>query len=401
MRKPGVLVIHNRYRQAGGEDAVVGAEVALLRQKGHRVIEFVRYNTDIEGFGIARKASLLLSATWSQQSYVELRRLIRAEGAEVAHCHNLMPLISPAAYYACKAEGVPVVQTLHNFRLRCPAGTLFRNGAVCNHCNGGFGKAVLRGCYRDSRVQTAAVATMLSTHRAMGTFDRQVDAYSVPSRFCQEQVVASGAPAGKIALRPNFLLHDPGARGSRENYAVFVGRLCAEKGVRQLLQAWRRLPGIPLLIVGDGPLRSEAEQFVTQNGMQQVRFAGALPPQQTQARIRAARFLVFPSIAYETFGMTVLEAAACGVATLASRLGAIPELVEEDKTGLLYHPHDTDGFSEKAEWAWSHPVSMNEMGKAARRRYLRHYTAEQGYDSMMRLYDSVLAGYSEASRSVA
>ena len=246
VRKPGVLVIHNRYRQPGGEDTVVRAEVALLRQHGHRVIEYVRDNAAIDEFGPLRKASLMLSATWNPQVYAELRQLIRAERPDVAHCHNLLPLISPAAYYACRAEGVPVVQTLHNFRLCCPAGTLFRNG-------GG-----LRGLRR--QIGTSSGAGMLSqfadTNRRSRLDARHasccwergsdaVDAYSVPSQFCLERMAASGIPRDKIMLRPNFLLNDPGPRDAGDDYVVFVGRLCAEKGIRQLLWAWRRLRRIP------------------------------------------------------------------------------------------------------------------------------------------------------------
>ena len=391
MRQPGVLVIHNRYRQAGGEDTMVRAEVALLRQRGHRVLEYARNNAEIDEFGPLRKAELLLSATWNQRVYAELRRLIRAERPDVAHCHNLLPLISPAAYYACQAEGVPVVQTLHNFRLRCPAGTLFRKDAACQDCDGRLGRAVVRGCYRNSRIQTAAVALMLGTHRALGTWERAIDAYSAPSQFCLERMMSSGIPRDKIKLRPNFLLNDPGPRNASDDYVVFVGRLCAEKGIRQLLWAWRRLRRIPLVIVGDGPLRGEVERYVDRNGMDHVCLTGALTAAETLARVKRARFLVFPSVGYETFGMTVLEAAACGVATVGSRLGAIPELVEEGKTGLLFDPHDTDELVEKAEWAWAHPVGMNEMGAAARRRYLQHYTAERSYDGLMRIYASVIA----------
>ncbi len=389
MRKPGVLVIHNRYQQAGGEDAVVRAEIALLRQNGHRVTEYTRDNAAIRGYGALGKASLLFSATWNQRAYGELRRLIRKELPAVAHCHNLVPLISPAAYYACKAESVPVVQTLHNFRLRCPAGTMFRNGAICEDCDGRLGKAVALGCYRNSQSQTAAAGLMLGTHRAMGTWNHAVDAYSAPSFFSAEHVAGNLVRRQKIEIRPNFLLDDPGARNASSDYALFVGRLCEEKGVRQLLRAWSNLPGIPLVIIGDGPLRSETERNATKN----VTFTGALPAAAVLARVKEARFLVFPSVGYETFGMTVLEAAACGVATVGSRLGAIPELVHEGRTGLLFDPHNTDELIEKVAWAWSHPVSMNEMGAAARRRYLHHYTAEKGYDALVNFYGSVSAAW--------
>lgn len=402
LHKPGVLVIHNHYQQAGGEDAVVRAETALLRQHGHRVTEYIRENSAIAEFGWLHKASLLLSTTWNQRVYSELRRLIRAERPDVAHCHNLVPLISPAAYLACKAEGVPVVQTLHNFRLCCPAGTYFRNGTTCEDCDGRLGRAVARGCYRNSRAQTAAVALMLGTHRAMGTWDDAVDAYSAPSLFCVERMQAGGIPRHKIWLRPNFLLNDPGARTASDGYVVFAGRLCAEKGVRQLRGAWRRLPKVPLAVVGDGPLCGEMQRYAAQHDMENVCFAGALPAAKTLVHLKGARFLVYPSVGYETFGMTVLEAAACGVATVAARTGAIPELVEEGETGLLFDPHDTDDLVTKVEWAWAHPVAMNQMGAAARRRYLQRYNADKGYDALMRIYDTVsVRRHEESSASVA
>jgi glycosyltransferase involved in cell wall biosynthesis len=400
VHKPGVLVIHNRYRQAGGEGAVVRAEIALLRQHGHRVMEFVRENAAIDRFGPARRASLALSTTWNHAVYADVRRLLRRERPAVAHCHNLVPLISPAPYYACRDEGVPVVQSLHNFRLRCPAGTMFRDRQVCADCSKGLLHGVARGCYRNSRAQTAAAALMLLAHRALGTFEQAVDTYSAPSVFCAEQLAGQDIPRKKIAVRPNFLLNDPGARHASGDFVLFVGRVCEEKGVRQLLQAWRHLPHVPLVVAGDGPLRHEAQRTAPAN----VSFTGTLPPAETMQRMKAARFLVFPSVGYETFGMAVLEAAACGVATVGARLGAIPELVQEGRTGLLFDPQDIDELAAKVEWAWWHPVSMNAMGAAARRQYQQRYSAHTAYESLMKLYGSVQHQFeteSETSGAVA
>ena len=186
------------------------------------------------------------------------------------------------------------------------------------------------------------------------------------------------------------MLKDPGPRNANGDYVIFVGRLCVEKGIRQLLWAWRMLRRIPLIIVGDGPLRVEAENYIERNGMEDVRFTGALPSAETLAHIKRARFLVCPSIGYETFGMTVLEAAACGVAALGSRLGAIPELVDDGKTGILFDPHNTDELAGKAEWAWSHPKAMNEMGATARSHHLQKYTAESNYEALVGVYSSLL-----------
>ena len=384
MRNPGVLVIHNRYQLAGGEDAVVRAEVTLLRRHGHRVTEFVRDNSAIAHFGPLRQTALLATTTWNHAIYRELRQLIRRERPQVAHCHNLVPLISPAAYYACRDEDVPVVQTLHNFRLRCPAGTMFHHGAACHRCSCDLWDAVTEGCYRGSPTQTAAVALMLAAHRSLKTYRQMVDAYSAPSAFCAAQVACSGIPRQRILVHPNFLLNDPGPRTAGQNFALFVGRLCVEKGIRQLLQAWTRLTHVPLVVVGDGPLRADLQRATTPN----VTLTGPLSPVDTLARIKAARFLIFPSIGYETFGMAVLEAGACGVATIASRLGALPELVHDGQTGLLFDPSNCDELVDKVHWAWSHPVAMNQMGAAARSRYLQHFTADRAYDELIALYRS-------------
>jgi glycosyltransferase involved in cell wall biosynthesis len=397
VRKPSVLVIHNLYRQAGGEDAVVRAEVALLRQRGHRVTEFVRDNAAIDEFGVVHRAGAALGATWNQQAYADLRELIRRQRPAVAHCHNLVPLISPAAYYACRDESVPVVQTVHNFRLICPAGTLFRAGRPCEECAGGLQHAVAHGCYRHSQAQTAAAALMLAAHRAAGTFERAVDAYSAPSMYCANRVAGRNIPREKITVRPNFVLNDPGARASAEDFVLFVGRVCEEKGVRQLLKAWQHLPYIQLVIVGDGPLLAEAQQTASCN----VTFTGGLPPDETMRWMKAARFLVFPSIVYETFGMAVLEAAACGVATAGTRLGAIPELVQEEQTGLLFDPHNVDDFAAKVEWAWTHPAILSEMGASARRRYLQLFTADKAYDALAALYGSVASAWQASAAEIA
>ena len=214
----------------------------------------------------------------------------------------------------------------------------------------------------------------------MGTFDEAVDAYSAPSMFCMERMAKAGIPLDKIMVRPNFLVKDPGPRSGSDDYAVFVGRLCVEKGVWQLLEAWRRLSGIRLVIVGDGRLRSEAERSASSKGGCWSAF-----DRRNDGLTKAGRSLVFPSIGYETFGLTVLEAAACGVATVGSRIGATPEFVQEGKTGLMFDLEDLDDLADKAEWAWTHPICMNEMGAEARRRSVRHYSAEAGYQELMKL----------------
>jgi len=390
MRSLSVLIIHNRYQQAGGEDAVVRAEVDLLRTAGHRVLQYVRDNSVITNYPPLRKAALFLSTTWDRHAYTAIRALLQKERPDIAHCHNLLPLVSPAAYYACKSAGVPVVQTLHNYRLFCSAGTRFVKGKVCEKCNRDVGRAVRRGCYRNSQLQTAAVALMLHAHRWCGTWNHAVDAYLAPSRFCRDYFVSAGLPPAKVHLKQNFLARDPGQRTGQGDYALFAGRLSPEKGVLQMLEVWRRLPHIPLVIAGDGPLYDEARCLVERSASRHIKLLGHLDPQQALAQMKGARFLLFPSLWYEPFGMGLIEAAACGVPSIASRIGAIPEIVVENQTGLLFDPQNFNQLADKAEWAWNHAAEMELMGSAARQLYEQDFTAERNYEALMNVYRTVV-----------
>jgi len=388
MPKISVLVIHNRYQQSAGEDAMVLAEMNELRRRGHRVIPYLRDNAEIAGQSLVRKAVLSLSTTWNPRSYSEITGVIRRERPDIAHIHNFFPLISPAAHHACKSAGVPVLQTLHNYRLVCPAATLFAGGERCRRCARSLAPGVRSGCYRNSRLQTAAVTAMLATHRRSSTWKRCVDSYLVPSSFCRDYFVDAGLPARKLHVRPNFLAHDPGPRSGPGEYALFVGRLSAEKGVIEMVRAWQRLPDVPLLIAGDGPLRAEVARAA--NPGTRVELLGQLDAAQTIARIKSARFLVFPSRWYEPFGMALLEAAACGVPAIASRIGAVPELVMDGRTGVLFDPDNFDELIEAVHWAWSHAAETERMGHAARQHYLKNFTAETSYEALMNVCRALL-----------
>ena len=250
-------MLHNHYQQPGGEDQVFEVEGALLEAHGHRVLRYTQHNDSVADM---TRAELAKATVWNTVAYRELRTLIREEQPQVAHFHNTFPLISPAAYHAARAERVPVVQTLHNYRLICPSALFFREGRVCEDCSG---KAVpwpgvAHACYRGSRSSSAAVAAMLTAHRVLGTWSRAVDAYIGLTEFARQRFVRGGLPAEKIVVKPNFVHPDPGAGGGDGEYVLFVGRLSEEKGVDTLLKAWKRpRVRVPLKIVGDGPLVPE------------------------------------------------------------------------------------------------------------------------------------------------
>ena len=380
-----IALIHNLYQQHGGEDAVFEAERLLLECRGHEVASFVEDNNRLNRM---RPLSVALNTIWSHEAMSKLRRLIQATRPNVAHFHNTFLMISPAAYYACQAAGVPVVQTLHNYRLICPGALLMRDGRVCEDC---VGKAVpwpgvVHGCWRGSRAGTAMVAAMLTVHRLMKTWQEQVNVYIALTEFSRQKFIEGGLPAEKIVVKPNFVALDPGEGQHEGGYALFVGRLSPEKGVMTMLRAWKGLKGIPLKIVGDGPLMEAVQDFVKREGLRDVEILGRKPREEVLLLMQEARVLVFPSEWYEGFPMAIAEAFTCGLPVIASRLGAMAEIVENSRTGLHFEPGNSEALAAKVAWAWSHLREMAEMGHEARREYKARYTAERNYEMLMEIY---------------
>jgi len=248
------------------------------------------------------------------------------------------------------------------------------------------------GCYRDSRLATAALATMLEVHRKKNTWTEMVDCYIALTEFARQKMIQGGLPAEKIRVKPNFVLPDPGPRMGEGDYALFVGRLVDLKGVRALLAAWSKLPAsIPLVIAGDGPLRPEMEKQIASLQLKNIDYRGRLSRQLTLSTMKRARVLIFPSEWYEGFPVTIAEAFACGVPVICSRLGGMQEIVEDGYTGLHFTPGDAADLAEKVQWAWSHPEQTSLMGFAARAEFEAKYSAERNFRMLSEIYESVLS----------
>jgi len=333
-----------------------------------------------------------VEAVWSGESCRRIKRLIREARPEVAHFHNTFLRISPAAYYACKEEGVPVVQTLHNYRLICPGALIMRDGKVCEDC---VGKGlpwtgVVHGCWRGSRVQTAVVAAMLSIHRWVRTWQKKVNLYIALTKFSRSKFIEGGLPPEKIVVKPNFVDPDPGVREDQGGYVLFVGRLSPEKGIQTMLKAGSKLKRIALKILGNGPLMDEIQRTVCNNGLDMLEILGQRPRREVFEFMKGARLIVFPSEWYEGFPVTIAEAFACGVPVIASRLGAMAEIIEDKRTGLHFDPGNPEDLAAKVEWAWNHPKEMQEMGYQARKEYEAKYTAERNYKLLMEIYEKAI-----------
>ena len=389
-----ILLVHNTYQQPGGEDVVFSQERQLLERAGHQVLTYCRSNREIEGYSALKRLALASRMVWARDTRREIASLLHRQKPDLVHVHNTFLMVSPSMYSACKEAHIPVVQTLHNYRLLCPAAIFFRSGRVCEEClEHGFWRGMIHGCYRDSRAQTSAVALMLTVHRWLGTWSKMVDCFIALTKFSRKKFIKAGLPAEKVAVKPNFVHLDPGARDGRGEYALFVGRLSQEKGAQTLLASWQRLQGsIPVRIAGSGPERASLEAHAKQTGHTDVSFLGQLPHDEVIAAVKGARFLVFTSKCYETFGMTIVEAFACGVPVVASRLGAIQEIVADGRTGLHFTPGDADDLAAKVKWAWAHPEEMAAMGRAARAEYEAKYTAERNYEMLMAIYQKVITG---------
>lgn len=389
-----ILLAHNSYQRPGGEDVVFEQEAGLLERNGHSVITYQRSNWEIDGYSGWKRAKLITQIVWSTESYREFAQLLERHKPDIVHIHNTFAMISPSVYSACRAAGVPVVQTLHNYRLFCPAATFFRDGHVCEECvEHSLFRSVVHGCYRDSRPASAAVALLLTVHRQRHTWSNEVSRYIALSDFSRQTFERSGLPASKICVKPNFVYPDPGYKTSDPGeYVLFVGRLSPEKRVGTVLQGWTRLDtGIPLLVIGGGPERSHLEEQTRALALSNVTFRGQQSREEIIKALRGARFLIFSSEWYENFPVTLAESFACGVPVICSRLGAMQEIVQDGYSGLHFTAGDPEDLAKKVEWAWSHPTEMKLMGQQARREFEKNYTADENYIRLMRIYDLVIA----------
>ncbi len=380
-----ILQVHNTYQKAGGEDAVVANEGALLTGKGHEVRLWSVSNDEIVG------AWAKLKTAWQTPYSHTARRRVAAAIADfapdVVHVHNFFPLITPSVYDACRDAGVPVVQTLHNYRTICAGALLLRNGRPCEDCIGGSPyQGALHGCYRGSRPGSLAVARMIARHRGQGTWRTKVDRFIALTEFAKAKFVEAGFPAEKIAVKPNFVEdRGPQEAETERNGALFVGRLSPEKGIGTLLTAWRDLD-VQLRIAGDGPLLSMAQGTASPN----VVPLGKLPPEAVNQEMTRAAFLVMPSDWYEGFPVTLAEAFCRGLPVIASRLGAMAEIVEDGVIGLHFTPGDAQDLAAKVRWAADHPEEMRRMGANARRAYEEKYTPEANLRQLMAIYEDVI-----------
>jgi len=381
-----ILQVHNEYQLRGGEDRIFEEECELLRAHGQQVEVFKVSNDSIHGF---HKALAAINVAYSRKYKQRLAEVLCQIKPDIVHVHNFFPLLTPSIYDACIECDVPVVQTLHNYRTVCPGALLLRDGRVCEDClSASAYRAVRHRCYHDSYLGTLAVSRMVEIHRRNRTWQDKVDRFIALTRFSAAKFAEGGLPPARIVVKPNFTsVISIAVSVENRNGAIFVGRLSTEKGLRVLIDAWQQIEA-PLIIVGDGPLLKD---ILGRTHNTHVRFLGSQDVNGVFKHMFEANFLVVPSICYETFGFVIIEAFACGIPVLVSRLGGLAEIIEDGFTGLLFEPGNPEDLRRKADWLVKHPDECRRMGLNARRVYEERYTPETNYKMLMQIYTEVLA----------
>lgn len=388
-----VLVVHNRYRTTspGGEDRVVDQERKALIGRGHVVECFEAYNDDIENFSITRRAAIPGQVVWSDAARRSLAQTISTFGPDVVHVHNTFPLLSPSVLYACRAARVPVVVTLHNYRLACASGDLFRDGRVCHECVGhrGLTPAVRNGCYRGTAAATLPIALSSAVH--LGAWRSIPAAYLLISERQREILEPLQLPAERVFVKGNLVPADvvPSVRVPPQHMVVYAGRLAPSKGIPVLMRAWERYEAKPhgdlrLVIAGAGPLAATVAKWAARRERVEVR--GMLSRADCAVLVAGARAAVVPSEWEEAFGLVAVEAMACGVPPVASAHGSFPELVDDRDSGVLFEPGNADELAGILAEIDAHPERFAQYGRAARAAYERRFDPDSNLDQLLASY---------------
>lgn len=392
-----ILAIHNFHRSgsASGDDQVFKSETSMLEEHGHEVIRYTVSNDEFDKADAAGKLAATFGMLWSFKNYRAVVSLIREHHPDLVHVHTFFPLLSPSILYAAKRMGVPVVATLHDTRFVCPVATSLRDGKICNECGDGHYLRMTRhACFKGSRLQSLLVAGIFKYHRARRSFYKQIDRYICLNENQIDLLKDIGFDSSKIVKKYNFV---PDAQanmaaervsGLPERYAVFYGRIGAEKGIRVLQRIWNEIDDIPLVVMGGGPLEDDFKAWADKKP--NVYFLGYTPHEQCMAIAKAGEFVVFPSIWYEGCSMVEIESESLGLPLIATDLGFSAEAVNAGVNGVKVPLGDMHGWVTAIRGLWKEPELCKKMGMNARRDYEDKYTPENNYQQLINIYQSTL-----------
>ena len=386
-----ILLIHNFYKVAGGECHAVHAQRRLLQENGHEVITFFR---DSKALSSARPLEKLRTAAGVRGNHGamgDLAHLVQRECPDVAHVHNVFPLISPLVYRVLYSFGIPVVQTVHNLRLRCPGGLMFTHGKVCEECTtSGLKRAVINRCVQGSLAASLLYADAVSHAWRSGYIEQNIDRFIVFNSFFRRQVLATGIPGKRLMTLPNFVPLPFNEVADKQPYALYLGRLSAEKGVDTLLDAWRQVDGLVLKIAGGGDLSSTVEKRCTTDLAGKVEYLGYVEGHEKQDLLRRARVFVLPSEWYENCPIALLESMAAGTAAVVTRMGGLPDMVDDGETGFVVEAGNVRALAQALQRFSDEPDLASDMGTTALLNARAKYGPAAHHAGLMAIYQSVI-----------
>ncbi len=372
-------IIHNFYRHPGGEDTVVKNIRSALKDHGHIVVPFFRHSDELATMFLG-SARAFFSGIYSFSSRKAMRALLAAHPLDTIHVHNLFPLISPSVLSVCHQAGVPIVMTLHNYRLSCPHAIHMIDGRVCERCREGREYwCLLRNCEGNLPKSLGYAVRSLSA-RLLRFYADTIAIYVVFTQFHRKRLISEGIPPRRIVVIPNMIRLEPETAPSQlGDYVAYAGRVSPEKGIQTLLHAARKCPRIPFKVAGRVDQMPDAVRAAPEN----VAFLGHLTGTDLKKFHDSARIFVMPSVCFETFGMSLVEAMARRRPTVVSRIGALKEIISDGVTGLAAEPGNAEDFSEKIHYLWDRPSLCRQMGQAGRDKVLREYSASRCYEGLM------------------
>lgn len=384
-----ILIVHNSYQHKGGEDIVVQNETELLKNRGVEIVSYIRHNDEIKNDGILKKASLLFDTSWSKVTYKEVKKLIAIEKPDLCHVHNFLPLVSPSVYAACNEANIPVIQTLHNYRLGCINGMFIRNNKVCTDClDKGIYNGVSNKCYRDSTIQSYAVARMVSTNNSNKTWNKRVDKFLCFTDFAKQKFIQIGIDKSKLVIKPNSVsvpLSLIKTKSTTKNF-LFVGRLDESKGIKVFIEAAKCFPDFQFEIAG-------ANTTGISTHYSNVTYHGEVSRNRVFELINNAHALVFPSLCFEGMPMSILEAFALKTPVIASNMGAMKSLISHERTGLLFKPNDANALCVQIEEFNKNESLINSIQENAFKEYENFYSENANAKRLIQLYKETIDNY--------
>lgn len=379
-----ILLCHNFYRLRGGEDRCVERLSELLTAKGHTVLPFFKYSQAVEGYPWTKRLALPLEMLYSLPSRSAIRDMVKAEMPQLAYIHNLYPLISPSVLRVFKDHGIPTVLTMHAYKPLCTNGLFFTKEKICEKCgDGNYIHGILNNC-RNSYSESTVYAISFAIHRQLKLIEPSVDIFVTPSEFLKRKLIQYGYPENKIIVIPHFvpMIKNKTVKGNGRDYVVYLGRLSSEKGIITLLHAAKLVPHIAVDVIGDGPLRSRVSTHIQDQRINNVRLVGYLSGDELWAHISGARFTIVPSESYETFGYSAIESLSLGKPVVASRIGGLPEIIDDGINGSLFEPGNPHDLAQKINDLWAKPDRIAEFGLKGERKAMTEYSPERFYERL-------------------